>query len=419
MNILITVFQIMDYGGIVNHVELLIRGFQEEGHNCTLVMLRDMDRDPYVRRDTKQAGAYKSITGGQAHTLSGWFGIEVIGYGSLKRIKQWKRLTDEYDLVIHEVPGPKPDKAGLWKKIYDIDTPQIIIAHDAHFRTMYPHLALIADKIEGIACTNHAGYVALDWFPAPRAFVGAPHVPRNWERMVPWKKRAKIAVSAHVWKAWKHMDMVVRAAPHMKSQLILGGDGIEGRYMRSKDKCKPRYKGIWKKAISSGAIWLGLMTPAQLREAYWNSRVMVDMSWSKKFMPLGNHFNRSIIEAFNVGVVPICVKGNMIDKTPAQVKLWRSVGSMRNYVPVSKDATPKELAQIIDETVNMRPADAEVIINNGRDILREYFDYRVSARGFLRLAAGKNAGVYPKLETGRMPKGFEEQIDAYLHSNAR
>jgi glycosyltransferase involved in cell wall biosynthesis len=422
MKILITIFEIQDYGGIVGDIELMIRGLQDHGHECKLIMLRNIDRDPYVRRDTVRQGSYESITGGQVNTLSGWYGIEVHGYGSGRRLKQWKALTDEYDLVIHEIPGPKPDVKDHWLKLYDINTPQIIVAHDANFREMYPHVALVADKINGIACTNHAGYVALEWFPAPRAFIGAAHKVLNRKIQTPWRDRMDTAVCAHVWKAWKHMDQVVRAAPYIQEygyHLVMGGDGIEGRYMRSKDKCKERYKGIWKRAMRSGMEYRGLMTHSELFKVYRSAKVMIDMSWSKKFMALGNHFNRSIIESYNNGVVPICVRENMEDAVKAQVTLWKEDGPKKNYVAVGNDCSPELLADTVSEVMKMHPDDAEQIILNGRKILKRYFDYRTTSLEFLKLAEGKPAGVYPKLEIGKMPNGFEEKIDAYLHSNAQ
>lgn len=421
MKILITIFEIQDYGGIVGDIELMIAGLQRAGHSCDLIMLRNIDRDPYIRRDTTRQGSYDSITGGQVNTLSGWYGIPVHGYGSKRRLREWRKLTDGYGLVIHEIPGPKPDVKDYWRKLYDIDTPQIIVAHDANFRDMYPHVALVADKIKGIACTNHAGYVALEWFPAPRAFIGAAHRVLKHDEQPRWEDRPERAVCAHVWKAWKHMDVVVRAAPMINKLghgLIMGGDGIEGRYMRSKDKCKERYRGIWDRAIKSGMDYRGLLTHKELFEIYKNSRVMIDMNWSKKFMKLGNHFNRSIIEAYNTGVVPICVTQNMHDKVPAQVTLWRSAGPKRNYIPVDREISPTDLAYVVREAMCMHGDDAEQIVDNGRKILRKYFDYRVTSLEFLKLAQGKSAGVYPKLETGKMPKGFMEKIDAYLHSNA-
>lgn len=417
MKILITIFEINDYGGIVSGVENLIKGFQEHGHTCVLLILRANDQDGYVRKMEGPKGSYPSITGGVVHVLSGWYGVRVMSYGTPARVKAWQQYANGFDLVVHEIPCPKPDAAGMWKKVYDIHPAQIVIVHDAHFRDMYPHLALVASKIRGVTCTNHAGYASLSWLPVPRAFIGAPHIPLDWNNLARWHVRPMRAVCAHVWKAWKHMDTVVRAAPYIDSHLVMGGDGIEGRYMRSIDKCKPKYEGIWKAAFGNKrkAEYVGVMTSDTLFTLYQNARVMVDMSYSKKFAALGNHFNRSLIESYNNGVVPICVEENMTDATPAQRTLWKADGPECNYIAVPKDIAPKQLAEVIDSVVNMRRASAEDIISNGRKILLRHFDYRNCAEEMLKLARGRPCGIYPKLETGVMPKGFAKVIADHIH----
>ena len=39
MKILMTLYQIQDYGGIINHVEFLAKGLKELGHEVDLCML--------------------------------------------------------------------------------------------------------------------------------------------------------------------------------------------------------------------------------------------------------------------------------------------------------------------------------------------------------------------------------------------
>lgn len=402
MKVLLTLFEIQDYGGIVGDVEYLIKGLRENGHECDIVLLRPNDRDLTLRKATGPKGSYDSTTGGEAHTLAGWYGIKVLGYVGDRAILNWQRFASRYDLVIHEIPNPPQDEKGYWKQIYDIDPPQLIAAHDAHFRDMYPYIREIAHRVKGISCTNHAGYNALSWFPGPRAFIGAAHVPREaaWDRDTPWEYRAKRAVCAHVWKAWKRMDKVVEAALHTKSKVVMGGDGIEGRYMRSKDKCKPKYIGLWDKFLASGGEYKGLMTHDELFLEYQNARVMVDMSYSRKFQALGNHFNRSVIEAYNNGCVPICTVENMA-VTNEQVPLF---SDKDNYIAVEHNIDPENLAEVIDWTMQLNPATVERVIQKGRRILLDHFDYRKVCLEYLKLAEGKPAGIYPILEVGSWPE---------------
>lgn len=415
MKILLTLFDIMDIGGIGSDVDWKIRGLEKAGHKVDIIMLRMTDTDPKMRTRTKQVGYTEGPNGLQIHPRAGFFGVEVWGYEGKHRIKKLHKLFNKYDGIIHEIPGPNPiltmDVRGYWKKLYMHDVPQIISAHDANFRDMYPHLIEIADHIKGISCTNQAGYRALEWFPAPRAFIGAPHPVYNWKKMKSWDDRKIQAVSAQVWKAWKHVDYSVRALPFLKeSELILCGDGIERHYMTSKTKVKDKYKGIWRKAEKAGMDWRGMISTPELAKLYRESRVMVDMSWSKKFIKLGCHFNRSIIEGYNNGCVPVVVSENM-DEEGFQRALFQDG---KTHFEIQADHSPKELAELIDHVANLPAKKADKIIKRGRDILLENFDYRTSSLEFIKLLKGKPAGVYPKLETGKLNKKIKANRDKFL-----
>jgi glycosyltransferase involved in cell wall biosynthesis len=402
MKILLTAFEICDYGGIVNHVEYLAKGFRELGHQVEFSILRDSGIPLYRKKLSETKGCYPSYTGGQCHTTNGWYGVDVRGYGSPGGMRGWQDFANRFDLVIHEIPAPKPDAEGKWQGIYDIAPTQVIAAHDCHFREFYPHLALVANRIKAITCTQHAGYVALEWCPIPRAFIGAPHELLDWNSIPPWGQRERVAVSAHVWKAWKQMHKVVECAPMLReSAIVLGGDGIEGRYMRSKDKVKPKYAGLWDKYLASGNTYRGMMTHAELYSQYQASRVMVDMSFNRKFASMGNHFNRSAIESYNNGVLPICTRENMHEHSP-QVSLFEDG---KTHIPVDADIEPSRLAEVIDWAANLPESQTLHMIERGRKILSDHFDYRVSCREYLKLAKGEPAGIYPKLETGVMPDG--------------
>jgi hypothetical protein len=398
MKVLITVFEICDYGGIVAGVENLIKGFRLHGHDVDLVLLRPNDRNPTLRKAEGPDNCWTSETGGFAHTLNGWYGILVMSYGTPVRLRQWQDHASGYDLVIHEIPNPEPIEG--WQEIFNIAPPQVMVVHDAHFREMYPHIVEIAPKLAGVTCTNHAGYRALEWFPAPRAFIGASHIPANWLAQPPWELRGNQAISAHVWKAWKHMDAVVRASLHMTSSyLVLGGDGIEGRYMRSRDKCKPKYEGLWKQFKETQHTYIGLVSHEVLLEYYAASRVMVDMSYSRKFAQLGNHFNRSILEAANYGCVSICTTENMAASNE-QVVLWEDG---KTHIGVPQDITAESLAEVIDWATHLSPQDVEAMLYRVKAILLKHFDYRKSPEEFIKLSRGEPAGIYPKLEVGAWP----------------
>lgn len=404
MKVLLTIYDINDYGGIIGDIEYLARGLREHGHTVDLICLRNVDRDPYRKRFQKaQPGDYPSVFGGTCNTLRGWDGIRVFGYGTPSRVRQIQAKMLEYDLVIHEIPSPKEEDWPLAREIYRTDVNQIIAAHDAHFREHYYWINDVAPYITAITCTNHAGYVALEHCEIPRAFIGAAHEVALWEGLKSWEGRHANVICAHVWKAWKQMHKVVAAGPLLspRTTLIMGGDGIEGRYMRSVDKCKPKYEGLWPAFTESPRCeYEKLMSESGLKDEYAVGRVMIDMSFSKKFARLGNHFNRSIIEAANYGCVAICTTENMRENSP-QVPLFEDDVT---HVAVPADSDPQYLADVMEWAANdMHPDDHGTMVAAVRQVLSDHFDYRKTSLQYLDLAQGRPAGIYPVLETGKKP----------------
>ena len=419
MKILVTLFEIQDYGGIAQSHELMVKGLQELGHEVEFRILRPNDRDPYVRKPTGPSGSYPSVMGGEVNTLSGWYGQTVMSYGSTKRVNSYRKYASGFDLIIHQIPVPKPDAGGFWKRLYNVDVPQIAWIHDANFRDLYPHLVLVADKLAGVTTSNQAGYESAAWLPCPRAFLGVPHELLPWKNMPQWTSRRRQAVCAHVWKAWKRMHLAVQAIPHLrpsKGRIIMGGDGIEGRYMRSKDKCKPRYKGIWNAALSAGMDYRGLMTHDEIFALYQKSRVMIDLSYSKKFAELGSHFNRSLLESYNCGLVPVVTDVNMMDNFNAQKTLWKDG---KTHIAVPTHVEPEELAHIVARALSMHKYDAQQIVANGRRILKKNFEFKRFAEDIVNLSFGVPCGVYPVLETGAAPDGFHNVAKQFVREKAQ
>lgn len=401
MRILMTLFMAQDPGGIAGDLIWKVKGLREAGHHVDLILLDHKDHDPKKRGLTTQEGATMG-DGFQAHPRAGFFGIPVISYGSDDRIRKLHKNFQRYDVIIHEIPGPNPvlthDTNRHWVKLYQHDVPQIISAHDANFQKLYPHLIHIAKYIKGISCTNQAGYKNLEQFPAPRAFIGAPHPVFDWSKQPSWDEREYQAVAASTWKAWKRMDVAVRAAPYLQQTTLIGcGSGIEYYYMTSTSKVKEKYVGIWQDAMDYGFDYRGMVSTPDLDKIYRQSRIMFDPSYSKTFAKLGCHFNRSIIEGYNNGCVPLVVRENMHEKG-FQLQMFKEGVT---HFAISHDASPEEVAVALDKIANMPKAKADAMVAAGRKVLKRFFDYRVTSLEYLKLAQGKPAGVYPKLECGK------------------
>jgi glycosyltransferase involved in cell wall biosynthesis len=413
MKILLPILELQDYGGIAHHVEILARAYREMGHEVTAVKLMNTTRAPHINKaKCDRVGASPSIVANEVQTISGWYGIKVFGYGDKTTRNIWRKFTDTFDVLIHQVPIPELDADGAWKKLYAINTPQVMTVPDAHCRDRYPHLLDICDRFVGAGTTHEAGYIALSAFPIRRAYIGTPHVPLNWREQRTWKERKPRFVSAHVWKSVKNMDLLVRAFPYMSGvQNILAGDGIEGRYMRSVDKCKPKYEGIWKRGVKHGMNWTNILPPKTLRNRYLNSRVMVDLAYNEKYASYGNSHNRALIEGYNAGCVPVVFEEAMTERTNA-----RLFQNGVTHVGIPRASTPKEIAEAITDTIHMEPMRAKLMVNAGRELIRRHFDYRIVAQAFLDIwqSTDHDVGVLGHMRRGHTSEEVQTARDHYI-----
>lgn len=387
MNILIAIFEIQDYGGIVGHAEDLASGLINNGHNVDFVLLRNRPFDN-VRKWDAPKNSNPSVLANEVNNLSGWYGCNVRGYYGKQSLKSWQSFASHFDLIIYEIPVPKLDNPD-WKEVFNTGVKQISVIHDAHYQTMYPHLREVSSKLTGIAAVHPAAYYNMTDVDCPVAMIGNPIKLADWDTLPSWSERKNQIVCAHVWKAWKNMHQVVAAAPLVKHNIVLGGDGIEGRYMRSIDKCKPKYKGIWDDFLKSGHKYEGLISHLKLMDFYKQSKVMVDMSYSKKFVKYGSHFNRSVLESLNYGCVPLCTVENMREK-PSDPPLFVKG---EHYIGIKHDCSSVELASTMSAICEMDKFEAQSMVSSGRQILAKWFDRDIVARQYIDLAYGKETGV--------------------------
>ena len=375
MKILIPIYEIQDYGGIVAHTEWLIKGLTEHGHESQLVILRNNDQEPYIRKAQGPVGSYPSATGGSVHLLAGWYGVPVMSYGTLQRAYQFLEYAKDFDYIIWDLPVPYNGE-GFWRPLYESNVPQVAVVHDAHYpKTYKPQLDSVAQHLLFVAPVNESAYGSLESYPGVRRMIcnGHPLVFTDFQKK--WEHRPKKVVCAHVWKAWKHMDVAVAASIFtVEAHVVLGGDGIEGRYMRSKDKCKPKYKGLWEAFQNTTHEYKGILTAAQLMEEYLDARVMMDLSYNARFNSYGSHFNRSMVEGINYGCIPLVAYENVKDSA-----IWKP-GVNCMAMPVIE---PEAVASYMDCMVNWNSDDAEAMLAEGRRTIRDHFDYMKTSALYL------------------------------------
>lgn len=411
--ILVTLFEIMDYGGIIQHTEQLIAGLQELGHEVDFLILRwrdpDSVRPPKTFEDMAMPGKegwLPSFTGGMVHQIHGWRGVRVMGYRGIRGIIAYQQLTKKYDLILHEVPCPTLNNSNdgntEWPELFDVNTSQIAIVHDGNLEKLYPFFALVADECAGIACVHPAASESCRFIPVNRAIIMSSHpYPELREKSIRWIDRDRQWAAAHIWKRWKRMDDLVRAVPFMekRTKKIVAGDGIEGRYMRSKFKCKEEYYTmhagnrhyknpvrIWDVAVRNGMKWLGAIPQPAVQELYRKSRLMIDPSWSRKYSELGSHFNRSMWDAVRNGAIPVAHEEHAEYK-----KVW-SAGDTYLTLPLISSG-PEEFAYQIEAYLDLDQRRAKRLVDNAMSTFYKYAERKAAARMYLLLAEGKNTGV--------------------------
>lgn len=399
MNILLTHFQIQDYGGIVNYSECLAEGLIELGHEVTAVTLKNKGQTgkPKSKDRELDSGWEKSSIADWMHQKHGWEGMYQINYKN--NIEDYYDFCSLSDLIIHIVPVPtctKNNKGDMsWINIFEDTfflTKQIGIIHDGNMQKLYPHIINIADYLDGLVCVHDASFNSTSVLPIRRTFIPNPHNFEFSREILPMHSRRQGLVSLQTFKRWKRVDDLVAAIPFMDlfTEKTICGGGIEYHYMTSKDKCKKEYldangNRIWDNALDNGMEYLGYVTTDERDELLKTHRLLVDPSWSKSYSHFGSHFNRVMIEAMSWGCVPVCTDLGM--KNSALFKAGT------NYLEIPYDCSPEYYGKKLDEWMLDEEMLSEIQSNNLE--LMEAFEKTNVAKGILEFAFG-NAGVAGK-----------------------
>ena len=80
MKILMTMYQIQDYGGIINHVENLTQGFREAGATVDIALLCPKKKIINVRSKRDDWQINPKGTGYRYNQARGWTGLPKIAY---------------------------------------------------------------------------------------------------------------------------------------------------------------------------------------------------------------------------------------------------------------------------------------------------------------------------------------------------
>jgi glycosyltransferase involved in cell wall biosynthesis len=416
MKIMMVMHTFNNFGGIINHCEHLVAGLKELGHDVTFAYLKGNKtvRPVEIPTELKEGYEIGIGTGYPVHQGDGWI-APYYSYKVKESIDKFVQDANKHDLVIWQsifgFKNKDTEKSLDWLPMIEkVTTKQVPIIHDANLKKLYPWISLFEKHFAGLACVHPAAYDSADFMDIPRALILNPQDIENIPQPPIFSNQENKVLSIQTFKRWKRVDDLVRAVPYMPNvKTLVGGYGIEAAYMMSKEKCKEEYfatkqydpdvtpdrdgKRIWENAENSGNFeYLGFISGAKRDEILSTSKFLVDPSWSNTF---GEHFNRVVIDAMRIGVVPIAVNFGVSNNADG---IGTVLKAGVNYCMLRKDYTPKQYGEAIANFCNMPWDDYKQIQLNNYELIKQ-FDRKVVAQHYIDLAMGKETGYLKELKT--------------------
>lgn len=390
MKIAVALHSCMDLGGIINHTEQLIGGFQDLGHECHLLELTYSEHNGDQHKNAAFETGYSGIP---YHQGKGWnfSRKDRIAYKTTRARFNARKILSEYDLVIWTVPVPPKNKKNLgnryWEELYDLPGKQVAFIHDGNCKAGAAHLCHVQERLDGLACVHACALNGADHLLAPRAMILNPQ--QNVMRdHLSWEQKLPGFVNMQTFKRWKMVHELVRSIAHMPQKRSnelreIAGKGIEYQYMTSETKCKPEYfaddgNRIWDLALQNGMSHHEYWSTPEVDKWLGSARILIDPSWSKKYSKVGGHWNRVVVDAIIHGAIPMAQPTAMGDELfTAGV----------DYMPLPSGDDPQAYADAIMETSMMDSREANEIIQNGKKLLPS-FDRTFVAQQVIDLAHG-------------------------------
>lgn len=398
-----------DLGGVIPSSEQFMQGFRELGHEATFVRLRDTSQTN--RYDVPSRAIYGPDqwiigpgTGLRMHTVLGWQG-PYYTTGDPRSLQEFIDLANDHDVVVWAALfGFKNKltvgKTGWFRVFTDIKTPTVVQIRDDHLWERQAWTSVVEPYINAWAPVHSCGFDLSAGLTKPRGIVFSTHdigsVPPP-AKLPKFQDRDNAVYMVQNFKSWKRAERLVAAVPHMKSLAFLAGNGIELRYMRAEEKCKPRYfvtrkndpdadpddygKRIWQVAEDFDTFhYMGAHTEDMRDGMMQRVKFLTDLSERHNV----GMFNRVFIEAAKQGCVTLALEMFM-SGVDGKNPLWQPGV---HYLPVEPYSKPKALAQQIDGYMNIKPSVYHGIIDAVHDRL-PMFDRKVGAQQLIDLALGK------------------------------
>jgi len=420
MKVLTVVHDFNNFGGIISHTEQLIAGFKDLGHETGFVYLRSTKTGGKFSDEYDKEGYDIGVgTGIPVHQGKGWRG-EYLSFINDDDVNKFVNIANNYDVVIWQsIFGFKcQDSEGKqsWLRMFkDVKAKHVVIVHDGNLKKNYPWIHHLRKYISGLACVHPSAFNQAEAMEIPRALILNPQ-DISKKRGTSFDEKTNTIFSLQTFKRWKRVDDLVAAVPYIHGQVIVAGDGIERAYMASKDKCKPEYyctldrdpqatedrvgKPIWQNALDKNMKYIGFVSEQKRDEILSHSKFLLDPSWSKTY---GEHFNRVVIDAMLMGVVPIARNLGVSDNEKGNGLLKAG----KNYLMIPWDATPKQFGDLCNKFLAMEPFDYGKIVANNWEFVKQ-FDRKLIASQYLQLASNN----LPEAKVGKYDGSLNDTVDS-------
>jgi len=395
MKIALIEWEISKTGGITTVRRELKDGLIKLGHITDDYYIPDTLTTDLKRKD----GYFKDFT-------------KVLNYKTPEQISEYKKIMENYDIVIFVVPCPTQDRkeikamdpkeARLWQECYNIKSRIIVIFHDPFWKDGYNWVQEVFPKIDKICCIQEKAYYSL--VPEVKVSVSKkrslfdddnetpqeikpihPNIiicnhPLNLDGMGMYKEiKENLVISPSQFKTWKNIDQFIRAIPQMDSSIkkeVFNG-GLEYHYMNPIDKAKVKSKytnpdgtWIWENGLKTGMNYRGFVPKEDLNLALKRAKCMVDLSVGESGTKTGYpSVNYVILEAIKYGAVPIVRMQSVIPR------IW----SPLDFFIVEEPNLIESVSSAVNDVCNNYER-YEQMVKGAQEKLKMYYDNKVVAQ---------------------------------------
>jgi hypothetical protein len=317
-----------------------------------------------------------------------------------------------------------------WQTVLQHGKPMIAMVRDCHWSLLALHILPFRHLFQAFVGVHPAAFESLKTMPWKIACQVNPHDISLYKRV--YEKNWDEVCITSWFKAWKHIDDIIRAVPFFKNmRLRVAGGGIEYNYMKAAMtnpdghgkgalfKKKTDFyswkegdrsvreewigKSIWEVAEKSKKFrYEGFLLGRPLDNIQSNCGGLIDPSYHYKW---GEHFNRVMIEAILHRSLPFVRPYGISDNAEGQGRIF----GPDNAVMLPEKASPKRLAEIICSSMKDVSLRKGILKANKHKLAM--FDRKRVAKEYIKLLEGRREGGLFGIQEGKLDEKTFEKAD--------